>query len=109
MTQQDLDVRLQLIGQKYSGLANIFANDLKWGRKNAKHEWKELILLDVYISILENYDINSSSNCFTEDELLLIFDKISKLTKICFKPLGFTYSSAEEIGQFDDSFDDSFL
>lgn len=31
-------------------------------------------------------------NCLTEDELLVVFDKISDLTNICFQPIGFTYT-----------------
>jgi len=31
-------------------------------------------------------------NCLTEDELLVVFDKISDLTSLCFQPLGFTYT-----------------
>jgi len=30
-------------------------------------------------------------NCLTEEELEVVFDKISDLTTLCFKPLGFTY------------------
>lgn len=31
-------------------------------------------------------------NCLTEEELLVVFDKISDLTNICFQPIGFTYT-----------------
>jgi len=71
MTTQDLLVRLQLIGQKYSNLTNTFVNDLKWGKKCAKTEWKQLILLSVYISLLEDYNIEETNNCITETQLQL--------------------------------------
>ena len=109
LSQQDLDVRLQLIGCEYGTLTTTFANNLKWGRKCAKKDWKNLILLSVYISLLEDYHVGLTTNCITETQLQTMLDKISKLTKICFRPIGFTYfDSAEDTGQFDDSFDDSF-
>lgn len=94
MNQQDLTVRLQLTSCKCSELTNSFVNNLKWGKKCAKTEWKELILLNAYISLLEDYNIDDeTNNCITEDELSIIVDNISKLTKICFKPEGYNYSS----------------
>jgi len=92
MVEQDILVRLQLTNQKYSILANNYVNALKWGNKKAKTSWKELIVLDVYMNIIENYNLDSDNNCITEDELKIIFDKISKLTNICFKPFGFSYT-----------------
>lgn len=91
ISHTDLIVRLQILGCEYSELTSIFANNLKWGRKCAKTEWKNLILLSVYISILEDYHVNSTINCLTEDQLSTMLDKASKLTNICFKPYGFTY------------------
>ncbi len=104
---QDLLIRLQLTGQKYSELTNTFVNDLKWGKKCAKTEWKNLIILDVYISLLEDYNIDGV-NCITEDQLITVFDNISTLTKLCFKPFNYTYSQDNINRQFDDSFSDSF-
>lgn len=93
MNQQDIDVRLQLTSCKTSVLTNTFVNNLKWGKKCAKTEWKELIILNAYISLLEDYNVdNTDSNCITEDQLDIILDNISKLTSICFKPEGYTYS-----------------
>lgn len=96
MNNTDLLVRLQLTGCAYSDLTNTFANDLKWGNKKSKTEWKKLILLNAYISIIEDYHTSSTINCVTEDELKSIFDKVSTLTKICFKPYGFTYINTQE-------------
>lgn len=89
----DLVIRLQLSGCKYGELALEYINDLKYGRKCAtKHQW-ELFLLNVYLEILECHDLDSENTCFTEDEIKEIFNKISKLTDICFRPLGYTYRS----------------
>jgi len=37
-------------------------------------------------------------NCVTEDQLQIIFENISKICNICFKPLGFTYLSSDTEG-----------
>lgn len=91
ITEQDILVRLQLTSCKIGTLSNTYVNNLKWGRKEAKISWKELILLDVYLKLIEKYDLTSDNNCITEDELTSLFDKISTLTKLCFKPYGFSY------------------
>ncbi len=87
----DLIVRLQLSGCKYGVLAKEYINDLKYGRKCAtKHQW-ELFLLNVYLEILECHDLDNENSCFTDEEIQNIFDKISTLTGICFRPLGYSY------------------
>lgn len=96
ISQQDLDVRLQLLGCEYGELTSIFANNLKWGKKCAKTEWKKLILLGIYISILEDYQIDNEVNCLTEDQLSEMLNKASKLSDICFRPYNFTYTSSSE-------------
>jgi hypothetical protein len=108
ITQQDLTVRLQLLGCSYGELTSTFANNLKWGKKCAKTEWKNLILLGVYISILEDYHVDDEVNCLTENQLSTMLNKASKLTDICFKPYNFTYTPATDLRSFNDSFDDSF-
>ncbi len=105
----DLTTRLQLLGQKYADLTNTFCNNLKWGKQCAKAEWKELILLSVYIELLEKYDLDSDNNCITEDQLDTLFDVVSKLIKVTFKPASFSYTTPPESSQFDDSFDGSFF
>lgn len=93
MTKQDITVRLQLTACKCHELTNTFVNDLKYGRKCADNEWKDIIILNAYIKLLENYDLAAIDNCITKDQLNIMLDKISKLTKICFKPKNFSYSS----------------
>ncbi len=200
ISQQDLDVRLQLTGCKYGELANRYANDLKYGKKCANTNGRNLALLNAYLELmgcynvsvpetlsegsfqittltvgftleifidgvsitgvqtsistnrnttmhalvgiinnyqstytavinetedlhsvdlygpceggLLTYETNSEDsaivlsttdlengvceveyvNCLTENELLVVFDKISDLTNICFQPIGFTYT-----------------
>lgn len=200
ISQQDLDVRLQLTGCKYGELANRYANDLKYGKKCANTNGRNLALLNAYlelmgcynvsvpetlsegsfqittltvgftleifidgvsitgvqtsistnrnttmhtlVGIINNYqstytavinetgDLHSVDiygpctggeltyttnatggeielsttnltggvctveydNCLTEDQMNTMFDSISKLTKICFQPLGYTYT-----------------
>lgn len=199
ISQQDLDVRLQLSGCKFSELAQRFNRDLLYGRKCVTENRTDLMLLNVYLEMLECYKVgipevqshgnfqitvleigytleifingisitgvqtstttnrNSTmhalvdiinnyqstytavinetgdlhsvdlygpceggiltyttdslddgielsvtdleggvcaieyDNCLTEKELEVVFDKISDLTTLCFKPLGFTY------------------
>ena len=200
VSQQDLDVRLQLAGCKYSDLAQRFNKDLLYGRKCVTENRTDLMLLNVYLEMLECYKVGipeveslgyfqittlsigytleifvngvsitgvqtsvstnrnttmtalvtiinnyqsvytasldttsdlyivtltgpctggiityetsaqkeeitlktknltdgvcevTYDNCLTEDELLVVFDKISDLTSLCFQPLGFTYT-----------------
>lgn len=91
MNSTDLLVRLQLMGCKYGELLNDYVNGLKYGKKNLTClKWK-LLLLNVYIEIVECYDLNSENNCFTEDELKQLFDDVSSLTGLCFQPYGYSY------------------
>lgn len=202
ISQQDLDVRLQLAGCKFSDLAQRFNKDLLYGRKCVTENRTDLMLLNVYLEMLECVKIvetvypttsfrvskntfpgwqayftsngvvisdtvtltgvdatdaelladsivdygaegwsseyrfvhpvgeyvditgpcetpelyinviisgvtttvlvpwvtegvcggYSEDNCLTEEELLVVFDKISDLTSLCFQPLGFTYT-----------------
>lgn len=190
LNQTDIDVRLQLTGCEFSELANTFANDLKYGRKCATTNQRNLLLLNAYIELIEclnvetlavgsvfiqslvlndvtdllingvsiiggpytvistntnltmsaltNYintntsytavynggklainitgtcenftitatttkesvittengtgGICTTNNCITEIELQGVMDNISKLTKICFQPIGFEYT-----------------
>jgi hypothetical protein len=57
VSQQDLNVRLQLTGCAYSKLANEFANNLKYGRKCAIDNEKTLLLLNAYIELMECYQL----------------------------------------------------
>lgn len=200
VSQQDLDIRLQLSGCKFSELAQRFNKDLLYGRKCVTENRTDLMLLNVYLEMLECYKVDipevesvgsfqittlsigytleifvngvsitgiqtsvttnrnttmhtlvaiinsyqsvytasidetgdlhsviltgpctggivtyetnaegreielelqdleggvcevTYDNCLTEDELLVIFDKISDLTNICFQPVGYTYT-----------------
>lgn len=55
ISQQDLLVRLQLAGCKYSDLAQRFNKDLLYGRKCVTENRTDLFLLNVYLEMLECY------------------------------------------------------
>lgn len=57
LSQQDLDVRMQLTGCKYGELVNTYVTNLKWGRKNACDNIKDLLLLNAYIELMECYNV----------------------------------------------------
>lgn len=57
LNQVDLNVRLQLLGCKYSEIANTYANNLKYGMKCSRENLRKLLLLNALIDILECYDI----------------------------------------------------
>lgn len=61
LTQQDLNVRLQLTSCAYSNLANSFANNLKYGRKCAVDNEKTLLLLNAYIELIECYKLDEET------------------------------------------------
>lgn len=57
ISQQDLNVRLQLAGCKFSDLAQRFNKDLLYGRKCVTENRTDLMLLNVYLEMLECYRI----------------------------------------------------
>ena len=103
LSQLDINVRLQLSGQKYSEMMYKYIDSLRWGKKSSIIEQNKLYLLGVYIELLMNYRILScgetdTNNCITETEAQSVCDKISKLTNLCFQPLGFNYTGSEKQG-----------
>ena len=101
LSQLDLDVRLQLSGIAYSDLMSKYIDSLRLGKKDYLLLQSKLLALNIYIEILLGYSVSTCSvdntdyNCVTEEEAQLIFDKISKLTNICFQPIGFVYAGSE--------------
>lgn len=57
ISQQDLDVRMQLTGCKFSQLTNEFADNLKYGRKCIVENQRNLVLLNAYLELLECYKV----------------------------------------------------
>jgi hypothetical protein len=57
ISQQDLDVRMQLTGCKFGQLTNEFADNLKYGRKCIVENQKNLVLLNAYLELLECYKV----------------------------------------------------
>ena len=59
ISQQDLDVRMQLTGCKFGQLTNEFADNLKYGRKCIVENQRNLVLLNAYLELLECYKVAS--------------------------------------------------
>jgi len=57
ISQQDLDVRMQLTGCKFGQLTNEFADNLKYGRKCIVENQRNLVLLNAYLELLECYKV----------------------------------------------------
>ena len=96
LSQLDLGVRLQLAGEGYSNILSKYIDNLKYGKVNKSIE-TQLFILDIYISILLDYQVcGEEVNCITEDQAQLICDKISQLIDICFQPIGYKYIGSED-------------
>lgn len=91
LSQQDINVYLQLSGCCYSSMCNNLHEDLKYGKKCLPEDRTNLGILSILIEILECYDVNSLVNCLSDSEIKDVISKISQLTGICFKPTGFEY------------------
>lgn len=89
MTQEDLLVRIQLIGMKISSLGNQYATDLKLGKKCALKDRNDLIVLEGILQLLQCIDVyNENSNCISNTELDTLLDGVSFKYDICFLPEG---------------------
>ena len=102
-SQLDLNVRLQLSGQKYSEWLGDYINALRYGKRTIIEIQNKLFLLGVYIEMMMDYKVyncnpttyTNTNNCLTETEIEEVFDKISKLTELCFQPYGFKYAGSQ--------------
>ncbi len=98
----DINTYLQLSGIEYSNILDKYIDSLRWSRKDAEELQEKLFLLNVYIRILENYKpgclngVIETNNCQTEEQIINIIEKISKLTGICFQSPGFQYVGIEK-------------
>lgn len=91
LSQLDINVYLQLANCCYSNMSKQFADDLRWGRKCTKERRINLILLASALEILNMYQVGKDDNCYTEEEIQELIQKIKHLTGINFKPIGYTY------------------
>ena len=93
LNQTDINVRLQLSGQAYSEMGKQLSDDFRYGRNCSVKHLNNLALLNVYIEILEQYQVGTDiKQCFTEQEIQKVCDNISMLTGICFQPINYTYT-----------------
>ena len=97
LSQQDLDVRLQLSGQRYSAMLSTYIDNLRYGKKDSGLLEYKLFILDKYIDLLLGYavcgcNVDCTNNCITEEEAQQICNNISKIANIYFQPSGFRYT-----------------
>ncbi len=98
LSQQDLDIRLQLTEQYISDFSVNVANQFSYGQKCAEHNFKTLALLVCYVEALTCYqpitgNITEEDNCLSETQAQQIFDHISLITQITFASIGTSYIS----------------
>ena len=110
LSQLDIDVRILLSKKAYVEMTNKYISQLRIGKKSACDLEERLWLMDIYISMLEDYTPCSSCpdpsstqtadndpcrfNCVSEEEIQRISDKLSQLGGIVFQPIGFQYQGA---------------
>jgi len=99
----DLQVRLQLSGQKYTELLSSYIDSLRWGKRNINKLEDKLTLLSVYIELLSDYTacecgLDCTNNCLTLDGINSVCINIEKITGLCFQPLGFNYIGDQKQG-----------
>ena len=97
LSSLDLQVRLQISGQKYSEILSSYVDVLRYGKKDRLLYETKLTLLGIYIELLSDYVVDEcgndpTNNCLTEEDAQLLADKISQLINVCFQPLGFNYT-----------------
>lgn len=76
LSQQDIDVRLQLAGCAYATLAEEFRKDLIYGKKCTVKDKLNLALLNIYIEMLECYNFLNETEVLSTGELTItsVFD-----------------------------------
>jgi hypothetical protein len=86
----DILVRLAHIRCYIASIAARVVERKKYGLAN-KHETSKMLLLNAYMTIIGDYYTTSTNNLITETDLDNIFNVISRITGLCFAPLGYAY------------------
>jgi hypothetical protein len=112
LTQDDINVRLQLIQCCIGRKATSLLNKIKIGSKDVNCKLNEILVLQRMIKYLKCYnvlsdDVTEDDNCLTEVQAQEMFDYMIRKCDLCIKPPGFVYQQAQT-SQFDDSFSESF-
>ena len=98
LQQTDVIMRAYSTSCEVGNLTDKYVSNLMMGTC-VKDLEKTLLILDVYTNLLNSYTVcgcgtDCTNNCITEEEVLIISDKISKLTGLCFEPIGYSYPNA---------------
>ena len=92
INQTDLDVRLQLTGCEYGSMVNAYVNKLKFGSNCTFKDKANLFLINSYLNIASGYEVGNENNCYSEEELMDLWEQVSIITGLCFQPYGYTYT-----------------
>jgi len=65
LTSNDLLIRQQLILQKIAELGNVYANDLRWGKKCELKDRNRLLMLEIYSEIINEYNVSNVNSVGT--------------------------------------------
>jgi len=96
ISSTDLLVRLQRLGCCIGTKTDKLATQLSLTGQCSKQQFQTLRLLIKYAEILESFIVdNEELNCISEVEMNQIFEQISKICNISFKPLGYVYKQAQ--------------
>ena len=91
INQTDLDVRLQLTGCEYGSMVNAYVNKLKFGSNCTFKDKANLFLINSYLNITSGYEVGNENNCYSEEELMDLWEQVSIIIGLCFQPYGFSY------------------
>ncbi len=105
LSQQDLNVRLQLTQCCISTLTNELLVKIKVGAKDVDCKLKDLQVVQEMLEALKCYniltdEITETDNCLSEEQVQSMFDYIASKCKTCFQYPGFNYidtNSSEEV------------
>lgn len=93
INQQDLSSRLAIINQYISNSTIKLLNKIKIGSPDLQCKVRDLEVLTHIYKYIKCYDVTIlTNNCYTGDQLHIIFDYISKKYKLVFAPYGYKYS-----------------
>ena len=98
LTQNDINVRLQIINCCIGRLTGELLNKIKIGSADVKCKLKDLEVLQGMFEALECYNVlvdnitTEEDNCLTEVQAQRMFDYMSSKCDECIKLPGFVYS-----------------
>lgn len=114
LNQVDINVRLQILQCCIGTKAAELLVKIKIGAKDVNCKLLELQVLQGMFKAVKCYnilsdDVTEEDNCLTEEQAQAIFSYMQNKCSSCFQFPGVSYTNSDSFGQFDDSFDESFL